>query len=513
MIFNAGELSFVQYGSNELLGSCRTEHMSPHLLSVRMTEGRGGRKGSRAIAYLADSRSIHILDLATGVTVAQISHDAKIDWLEVGRRWASSTRCGGGGGGGGTGLAAEGQHANGSLVDHAAAAARRHVHRPTSVRPRQLSVKADKLLFRDKRQQLHLFDIRRQTRVTLLFFCSYVQWVPGSEVVVAQSRNNLCIWYSIESPERVTMFQIKGDVVDIERAQGKTDVIVDEGISAVSYTLDEGLIEFSSALDELEYERAVDLLESLELTPETEAMWRSLGTVALKDRKVAIAARCHAALGDVATTRYLKAAARAAEEAAGPGQVVEGEEGEASSLLLQARLAMLGKDFKRAEVLLLQQNKVEAAMEMYQEMHKWKLSLRVAEERNHPDLEDLKASYFQWLIQSGQEGAAGKCRQTGAPSPPAGGWGRMRPSPGTGAPRSSRITIAHPPGTRHRRRAARGGWRRAGGHRPLSPWRDAREGVWPADAQAARQPEPGGRGARRLLAQGLRHLRAGRGHI
>ncbi len=67
---------------------------------------------------------------------------------------------------------------------------------------------------------MHLFDIKKQTRVTLLFFCSYVQWVPGSEVVVAQSRNNLCIWYSIESPERVTMFQIKGDVVDIERSQG-----------------------------------------------------------------------------------------------------------------------------------------------------------------------------------------------------------------------------------------------------------------------------------------------------
>lgn len=32
MIFNAGELSLVEYGSNEVLGSVRTEFMNPHLI-------------------------------------------------------------------------------------------------------------------------------------------------------------------------------------------------------------------------------------------------------------------------------------------------------------------------------------------------------------------------------------------------------------------------------------------------------------------------------------------------
>jgi intraflagellar transport protein 172 len=32
MIFNAGELAVVEYGSNEILGSVRTEFMNPHLL-------------------------------------------------------------------------------------------------------------------------------------------------------------------------------------------------------------------------------------------------------------------------------------------------------------------------------------------------------------------------------------------------------------------------------------------------------------------------------------------------
>ena len=46
-------------------------------------------------------------------------------------------------------------------------------------------------------------------RTTILNYCTYVQWVPLSDVVVAQNRGNLCVWYNIDSPERVTMFPIK----------------------------------------------------------------------------------------------------------------------------------------------------------------------------------------------------------------------------------------------------------------------------------------------------------------
>jgi hypothetical protein len=48
-----------------------------------------------------------------------------------------------------------------------------------------------------------------QERTTLLNYCQYVQWVPGSDVVVAQSRTNLCVWYSVAKPDNVTMFPIK----------------------------------------------------------------------------------------------------------------------------------------------------------------------------------------------------------------------------------------------------------------------------------------------------------------
>ena len=43
--------------------------------------------------------------------------------------------------------------------------------------------------------------------------------------------------------------------MDLERNEGKTDVVVNEGVTTVSYTLDEGLIEFGTAIDDGDFAR------------------------------------------------------------------------------------------------------------------------------------------------------------------------------------------------------------------------------------------------------------------
>lgn len=61
MIFNAGELTLVEYGLNDLLGSVRTEYMNPHLISVRINERK--QKDSldnKKLAYLIDMHTICI---------------------------------------------------------------------------------------------------------------------------------------------------------------------------------------------------------------------------------------------------------------------------------------------------------------------------------------------------------------------------------------------------------------------------------------------------------------------
>uniref|UniRef100_A0A674II76 Intraflagellar transport 172 n=1 Tax=Terrapene triunguis TaxID=2587831 RepID=A0A674II76_9SAUR len=287
MIFNAGELTLVEYGSNEILGSVRTEFMNPHLISYVQSRLQRATKALFSFPFP--------VDLVGGYNIGTISHDSKIDWLE-------------------------------------------------------LNETGHKLLFRDKKMRLQLYDIESSTKTTILNYCSYVQWVPGSDVVVAQNRNSLCIWYNNDAPERVTMFPLKGDIVNLERSNGKTEVIVAEGVNTVSYMLDEGLIEFGTAIDDGDYSRAAAFLETLEMSTETEAMWKTLSRLALEAKQLHIAERCFSALGHVSKARFLHETNEIAD------QVAKEYGGDGTDYYqVRARLAMLEKNYKLAEMIFLEQ--------------------------------------------------------------------------------------------------------------------------------------------------------------
>lgn len=37
MVFNAGELTLIEYGNDKILGTCRTEHMKNSLISAKVS--------------------------------------------------------------------------------------------------------------------------------------------------------------------------------------------------------------------------------------------------------------------------------------------------------------------------------------------------------------------------------------------------------------------------------------------------------------------------------------------
>ena len=52
------------------------------------------------------------------------------------------------------------------------------------------------------------------------------------------------------------MYEIKGEVANILRANGKTEVLVDEGVASQTlYTLDEALIDFGAACEGRDWEK------------------------------------------------------------------------------------------------------------------------------------------------------------------------------------------------------------------------------------------------------------------
>lgn len=50
----------------------------------------------------------------------------------------------------------------------------------------------------------------------------------------------------------------------------------------------------------------MDILEPLEITPETEANWKTLAKLALEQQNLYVAERCYAALGNMSRADYLR---------------------------------------------------------------------------------------------------------------------------------------------------------------------------------------------------------------
>ena len=363
LVSYAGELSIIEYGSDEVLTSVRTEYIIPHLLSVRINE-RSARSGAdnpdtprkddrdglnKKIAYLLDTQTICIKDMVSQASTT-INHDMKVDFLEL--------------------------NARGNL-----------------------------LLFRDKRRILHLFDVDLQTRFALLNYCSYVQWVPNSDVVVAQNRNTMCVWYNIHAPDQVTSREIKGDIEGIERSAGKTEVLVDETISVSSYVLVEELIEFGTAVDDRDYGKAMEILEGMEVNPQSEAMWQQLQTMCLDNWNLAMAERCSAALGDVSRARYLRKVVKLADKAREQG--VDPRD----HWMVRWKMLQLKKQMEMAEDVLLAHNKVDEAIGMYEELLLYTEAIAVAERKNHPDVESKRKKFYQYLIDNKQEEAAASMKE------------------------------------------------------------------------------------------------------
>lgn len=95
-------------------------------------------------------------------------------------------------------------------------------------------------------------------------------------------------------------------------------------------------------------------------------MWRTLAKLTLEENRLFIAERCFAALGDVAKVRYLQDINAIRERI----QMSSGEDG-IDNFEVQAKLSVLNQQFKTAEGIYLDNNDLDSAMSMYQNLHKW----------------------------------------------------------------------------------------------------------------------------------------------
>ena len=155
MVYNNDGLALIEYGRNEILGYCPTEYINSNLISCRLNYAGaqlGKNQTLKIIAYLIDLNTIYVQDMAAQQNIATINHDSKIDFLELNKN-------------------------------------------------------GNKLIFRDRKRHLYLYYIFEKKKLTLLNFCGFVQWIPNSEVLVAQERKNICVWYNVDDPDKMKIIK------------------------------------------------------------------------------------------------------------------------------------------------------------------------------------------------------------------------------------------------------------------------------------------------------------------
>ncbi|VDP06315.1 unnamed protein product [Soboliphyme baturini] len=162
LVYNAGEMSVIEYGRNDILISVTTQRFNPHLVSQ----------------------------------VVEFNHESKIDWLE-------------------------------------------------------LNETGKFLLFRDRKMDVHLYDVKTDQKHLLQHRCGFVQ---VSELILYFSGfPAVTLWLS--SPGSIFTSGITFKCENLFRAGGKTNVVVKDVSGELNYTLDENLIEYATAMEDGDFFR------------------------------------------------------------------------------------------------------------------------------------------------------------------------------------------------------------------------------------------------------------------
>ncbi|EAY11272.1 selective LIM binding factor, putative [Trichomonas vaginalis G3] len=342
LVWNTGELTVVELGKADPLAAIPTQYASSYLLSLRFG-AKILRGNAKILAYLVDSKTIRIIDVETQNTVGTVQIQSKIDWLE-------------------------------------------------------LNVSGTMLLFRDSKRSLYLYNIVSRQLNGLINLCSYAQWVPEANVIVAQSKKSLYVYYSPSSPDEVRVSDIEGDVVDIQRSGTKTTVTIQNAGSCQNYPLDGSFIAFSAAMESKKLRESAQILMQMGDTCTARSLWEELAQAAMEDQNFMVAEISYSKLGDLSRARFLHKLNKLIEKNG------------LSNCQVQARIAMLQSNYKQAEYCLIEHDQLDDAINMYKSMHMWNELLDLAELRTPTRAQALRDEYFNHLMSTGQYQTAAKLK-------------------------------------------------------------------------------------------------------
>jgi intraflagellar transport protein 172 len=218
--------------------------------------------------------------------------------------------------------------------------------------------------------------------------------IPDSDVVVGQSQDNLSVWYNIDHPESCDIKPIKGDVIEINKDSSTNRTYVklnDNGVQS-TIELDSNKIEFNTAINDEDFRRAVAYLDACGSSDETSnALWETLARLAYEKQEYVVAEQAYTATRQMAKARFLHSINQLSREKRSYDHYE-----------VRAKLAIFERQLKTAESIYLENGDVDKAIDMYRTMHHWDDAISVADRKRHPQADELRSTYYKWLIDTKQ---------------------------------------------------------------------------------------------------------------
>jgi intraflagellar transport protein 172 len=244
------EVSAIQLGTHEILGSIRTDFYHKKLLSGRVSPEKGTQQ-DKLLCYLLDTQTACVLDLNTKMNVCLVEHDAMITGLDLD---------------------------------------------PTGT----------KLLFKDSNNEVHLFDTTQKTKVSLSRNAQFWGWVPESDVIICHSGDSLQVWYSSDHLQNWTSHVAKGKVVRLESGgDHQTKAVLLDGNIEREVELDDLLIKFNFALKRNDFGKCLSILGE-DYSQKSSFHWKNLLKVALEKENYFVVEKCYAAMGDYSKQSFFR---------------------------------------------------------------------------------------------------------------------------------------------------------------------------------------------------------------
>ena len=160
-------------------------------------------------------------------------------------------------------------------------------------------------------------------------------------------------------------------------------------------------------LEHKEYSKVMQILERMECSAHTDAMWEQLLNKCREECLLGLVVRCAVALGNMSLARYYRKIMKISSTAKTINKESSGHSSRSDGSfqqdwMIQAKMLQWNKEFQNAEDLYVSHNRIDEALHMYENVKMFPNAIALASRSNHPETSKMKDRFMQWLLDTDQ---------------------------------------------------------------------------------------------------------------